>query len=84
MAYQTSAVVIGNDWTKVVDGIALIQFNDKMYMALTGGGLPTETIGFSVKSGEKYINNSDAVTVWARRINSGDNVVSALVAKDVV
>ncbi len=84
MAYVTRTEVIGTDWTLVTANVAMIQFNRDMHMLLNAGTTPTDTVGFSMTAGEKYINNSAAITVWAKVVsNISDGIDSVRIAEDV-
>ena len=84
MAMVTRTVPISDTWTLVTTKLALLQFNDKMYMAITSGGTPVEPVGFTMFAGEKYINGADGINVWAKTIQGGTNRESVRVAEDVV
>lgn len=84
MAMVTRTVPISATWTLVTTKLALLQFNDKMYMAITSGDTPVEPVGFTMFAGEKYINGADGINVWAKTIQGGTNRESVRVAEDVV
>jgi hypothetical protein len=85
MAYITKTVPIGSSWTLVTSSVALLQFNDEMYMALTGGTTPAEIVGFTMDKGEKYINASDSMSVWAKtKMLQSSGIESVRVSENVI
>ena len=79
---KTTTVKLAEEgWTLVTNKQALLQFNDRVFMALTGGPAPDENIGFVMEAREKYINNSNEVSVYVRRIKGGTGVESVRVAE---
>lgn len=85
MAYITNTVIVGNEWTLVVTGVAMLQFNSNMYMAVTSGGLPLDNVGFTMDKGEKYVNASGTAQIYAKLATVEPNTIpSVRVLKDVV
>ena len=85
MAMTTRTVTLPtDDWTLITSKIALLQFNDEMDMAVTEGTTPSELVGFNMVRGEKYVNSTDGIAVWAKRRAGGSNIESVRVAEDVV
>lgn len=85
MAYVTTTVTVGLNWTFITNKIAMLQFNNKMQMVLNGGGTPTDTIGFMMDTHEKYINNSVLISVWARLLPGAPAGVDSIrLAEDVI
>ena len=85
MAMTTRTVTLPtDDWTLITSKIALLQFNDEMDMAITDGTTPSEFVGFTMIRGEKYVNSTDGIVVWAKRRAGGTNIESVRVAEDVV
>lgn len=83
MAYITKTVLVGTDWTVVTSKVALLQFSDEMYMAITDGSTPTEQVGFLMGINEKYINGASELVVFAKAIaNRGTGRESVRVAED--
>ena len=81
MAFVTKTVKIESDWLLVTNKVAMLQFNDTMHMALTSGEVPTETVGFVMKAGEKYVNSSSEVSVYAKSLRGGTAIESVRVAE---
>lgn len=85
MAMTTRTVTLPtDDWTLITSKIALLQFNDEMDMAITDGTTPSELVGFNMDKGEKYVNSTDGLAVWAKRRVGGTNRESVRVAEDVI
>ena len=85
MAYSTSTKIIGTDWTLVTNKVAMLQFNDDMYIAITDGTLPSEQVGFYMVTHEKYINSLAGISVYAKSMpNRGTGKESVRVAEDIV
>lgn len=83
MAYSTKTVKIESDWTLVTERASLVQFNDSMYMAITSGDTPAEGSGFLMDGGEKYVNSTNGVFLWAKAIPfKGSGVESVRIAED--
>lgn len=85
MAMTTRTVALPTDeWTLITSKIALLQFNDEMYMAITDGTIPNEVVGFNMAPGEKYVNSTDGIAVFAKRKAGGTSRESVRVAEDVI
>lgn len=84
MAYVTKTVSVTAEWTFITNKVALLQFNDRMQMAITSGSTPTSsTAGFMMEEEEKYINSTAGVSVWAKAIpNNGSGRESVRVAEN--
>lgn len=85
MAYSTSTVIVGTEWTAVTTAIALLQFNDEMQMIINAGSMPAASdAGFKMLADEKYINATAGISVWARAIpGQGTGRESIRLAEDV-
>ena len=66
MAYSTKTVTVNSTWTLVTNKVALLQFNDDMYMAISSGDMPIDNVGFKMQGNEKYVNGMDGISVWAK------------------
>ena len=87
MAYVTRKQQLTDTWTLVTDKVAMIQFNDKSFMQITSGEIPTELYGFNMARDEKYINSQNGISVWAKvHSNSvgGAYNDSVIVLEDIV
>ena len=82
MAMMTKTVLVGTDWTAVTNKVALLQFNDEMMMSLGTAVAPTDPVGFAMARGEKYVNTSDGIVVWAKSKAGGTGTESVRVAED--
>lgn len=81
----TRTVALSTDgWTLITNKIALLQFNDEMDMALTDGTVPSEVAGFNMARGEKYVNSTDGIAVFAKRKAGRTSIESVRVAEDVI
>ena len=66
MAYVTRKQHLTDTWSLITNKVAMIQFNDKSFMQITNGEVPTELHGFNMARDEKYINSIDGTYVWAK------------------
>ena len=81
MSYMIKTVKITSDWTLVTSKVALLQFNDDMYMVPGNVTEPTVKVGFKMMQNEKYINNIAGTYIWAKSIIGGSNIESVRVAE---
>ena len=84
MAYVTRTVHVGDNWTFLTDNIALLQFNDEMYMYLGDSSMPTEKVGMVMDKNEKYINNEAGVYVYAKSRYGGSNIESVRISENIL
>lgn len=82
MAYRTTTKPVTSDWTLVTASNAIVQFNDKMYMALTDGTVPTSVGGLRMEVDEKF-ENTLGTSVYVKDRHGGTNRSSVVVAEDI-
>ena len=83
MHLDTRTVKVSNTWTLITNKTALIQFNDEMYLAITHGTVPTESVGIVMQKYEKHLNGGDHLSVWAKSIYGGTNIESVRIMEAV-
>ena len=83
MHIDTRTVEVSDTWTLITNKTALIQFNDEMYLAITHGTVPTESVGFIMQKYEKHLNGGDRLSVWAKSIYGGTNIESVRIMEVV-
>ena len=86
MAYTTRTVQLeGKEWTFITNKVAMLQFNDRIQMTINSGEIPDSTQkGFVMALYEKYVNNDNGITVWAKRMPGGTNSESVTVLENGV
>ena len=87
MAYVTRKQHLTDEWSLVTNKVAMIQFNDKSFMQITSGEVPTELHGFNMARDEKYINSQAGVSVYAKvhsKSIGGSYDDSVIVLEDIV
>ena len=82
MAYVTKTIPISPEWTLITTKVAMLQFNDRMYMAVTSGEEPGESVGFVMGALEKYVNGINGISVWAKSLPGGTRNESVRVAEN--
>jgi len=84
MSVTTKTILVNKTWTLITNVYAVIQFNDKMTMAITSHGEPTEDIGLIMEAGQIYTNDAPGTAVWVKGYSSGSNIESVRVIENAI
>lgn len=81
MGLSTKTVQVESEWTMVTNKVALLQFNDDMFVILNGSSTPPNKVGTLVKKDETYTNAVPGLYVWAKSKLDGSNIESIRVTE---
>lgn len=85
MQLNTTTVNVGNDWTLVTHNVAMLQFNDEMYVVITHTNtVPTVATGFTVQANDMLTNPISNSYVWVKSKLGGTKVESVRVTEEII